>query len=228
MKTIQELDLDGYEAIKYVLERTYGSVSQAIAKLTLLSHPETVKQTDNKALFRVIRSFDQRGKHFEKEQLMYCDNTSPTLVFRWANWLPNSFGKRHFQFNHIYRLSKAANYYTSLANLCVTPSYIAKLTDSEGLGTAALLRYRSWEQYGFLPEGVATPVKPVDYDKLEWAPFLDPVPNVIKLIESQMLHSPKSTPARSAEKYGWLGTGSTKDMNRSVSVPPDVLSDMDS
>ena len=228
MKTLQELDLDGYKAVRYVLENTYGSINQAMARLTLFTHPETVKQTSNKALFRVIRSFDNRGKSSEQDQLMYCDNTSPTLAFRWANGLGSSFGKQHLQFNHIYRLSKEPNYYTSLANLCVTPSYVAKLTDSEGLGVDALLRYRSWDQYGFVPEGLSIPTKPTGYDDLEWAPFLDPIPKVLEVIKKQMLRSPKSTPALSAAKYGWLGTGSTEDLNSLTITPKDVLSDMDS
>ncbi|GAB4041752.1 hypothetical protein [Spirosoma gilvum] len=214
MKTLEEFGYNGYQALKYVLEKTYGSVNQAVASLSLFTHPATVQQTNNQALFRIVRDPNRRGEVLETERLMLCDNSSPAMAFCWANKLKRNFGKgeSHLQFNHIYRLSRVPEYYTSLANICVTPTYIAKLTDSKGSEVEALLQYRSRVIYNFLPKGYPEPVKPIGYDDLQWVPFLQETSNVIEVISKQMHKSSKSRPAKSAELYGWLGTNPSQNI----------------
>ncbi len=59
--------------------------------------------------------------------------------------------------------------YTALWNLCCTPAFLAKATDSDR-GLQAVLRYRSWELYGHRRVGTAEPVKPSGYETLTWHP----------------------------------------------------------
>jgi hypothetical protein len=52
------------------------------------------------------------------------------------------------QYSRIYTDAKSAEIYTSMANLCVTPAFLAKLTDTDD-DVSAVLRYRAYEVHGF-------------------------------------------------------------------------------
>ena len=54
------------------------------------------------------------------------DNTSPTLAFKWAAQQGRG---PDIQFNHIYTGTNDPDLYTALWNICVTPAFLAKLTD---------------------------------------------------------------------------------------------------
>ena len=204
LETLKDFDFNGYRALESVINKTYGSMSQAIASLTLFSHPETVAQTKNKALFRIIRAntIDRRGEISDNERVVLCDNYSPQRAFLWANSL-NYYQFKDVQFNHIYSLSNHAEYYTSLANICVTPVFLAKLTDTN-TAIKTLLQYRAFDLYDFIPEGFATPVKPQDYEGLEWAACLKEVPNLAQVLEKRMIKNAKSRICISANAFGWL------------------------
>lgn len=199
--TLRDYGYDGYSALEPLLRREYGTTNQALASLTVFTHPYTVRAAGHKALFPIIRSNVLRRKRVEGKPYFACDNTSPQLAFCWANgWKTSWRSGRHLQFNHIYDLSNHADYYTSLCNICVTPAYVAKLTDGKGSPGKALLKYRAWDIYdAFLPESMPKPEKPVGYDELRWASFPDPISDLRKVIEREMSGTPKSA----ALYFGW-------------------------
>lgn len=201
--TLKDFGFSGYEALKYVLEQSYGSVSQAVASLTLFSHPKTVAQTNNKALFRIIRATDvhQRGSILHEDKVVLCDNASPQRAILWAHSM-NYYQFKDVQFNHVYSLNQP-EYYTSLANLCITPAYLAKLTDTNE-EIKALLKYRVFDIYNFIPEGAKQPVKPANYESLIWAEYFPEVENLFEVIKQRMAKNAKSRINISAEKFGWL------------------------
>lgn len=178
MKTIHEFDLDGFSALRcLVIKSGYRSLAQAIASLTVFSHPKTVAQTSWKAVFPIIRNLKRRGEveKINGRCVGFDDNTSPTQAFMWANGL--SKRGRDLQFNHVYNCSTDPECYTNLANLCITPTFLAKLTDTDH-GIQEQLRYRAFDLYGWHPGGWQAPVKPEGYDDLNWADTIEPQSDV--------------------------------------------------
>ena len=61
-KTLHDFELNGYTALEELIRASvYTSIEQAVASLTLFSHPDTVRQTACKALFPTIRNAARPG-----------------------------------------------------------------------------------------------------------------------------------------------------------------------
>lgn len=177
----------------------YNNKFELVSNHTLFINPQTVGQTGNQNLFRIIRDFSKRGVVVEHEgsSVMCCDNMGPQHAFEWSI---GGLKKTDIQINHIYSLPKHVSAYTSLANLCATPAFIAKLTDSDD-DIISLLKFRSFDLYGFYID--KKPTKPVIYDSLIWMDS----PPIIEDLESALINrlrrSKKSRTAISARKLGW-------------------------
>jgi hypothetical protein len=207
MKTLSDFAYDGEAAIELLLNNSiYGSVEQAIASLAIFTHPNTVKQTANKALFRIRRykAGEKRKEIVTSERVILCDNYSPTSAFLWANNLRKG-DLKEIQYNHIYQKSYEPEYYTSLANICVTPAFLGKLTD-KNTKVKELLKYRVWIEYGFLPAGEPTPQKPLNYDSLTWAKYLPECSDLKKCILEKIDRMPNSRITLSIQNFGWIFT----------------------
>lgn len=203
MLTLHDLKLDGFEALNaLVAASVYGSVAQAVASLTIFSHPDTVAQTEARALFPIVRDFKRRGEVGEigGRLVGFDDNTSPTEAFSWANRI--SRRPRDLQFNHVYSRSDDPDSYTNLANLCVSPSFLAKLTDTDA-EVQSLLRYRAFDVFGWHPTDEPRPDKPAVYDDLIWARTLPPTEELRKVVEAQIAKRDNRT-TRMIEQTGWL------------------------
>jgi hypothetical protein len=205
MKTLTDFRYDGENAIETLLVNSeYGSVEQAIASLTLFTHPHTVKQTSNRALFRIRRykAGEKRKEILQTERVVLCDNLSPAEAFLWANGLTRN-KLRETQYNHVYQRAYDPEYYTSLANICVTPAFLGKLTD-KSKKVKQLLKYRVWIEYGFLPIGEPEPEKPTHYDSLIWANYLPACSNLRRCVLEKLETKPKSRIALSIQHFGWI------------------------
>jgi hypothetical protein len=191
--------LDG--ALEATLRRAgFESVVEAVAQHTVFLHPETVLQTQGKALFRVVRDAprrDQVGELPDGTRVMFDDNTVPTLAFLWSAGLVRP---RDVQFNHVWADSRSPDSYTALWNVCATPSFLAKPTDTDPV-VAAALRFRAWDLFGF---GLGEPVRPAGYDRLCWPEHPAPVPDLEGVLRRRMTEAPRSRPSRSARELGWL------------------------
>ena len=194
------MKINGHAALtKVLLERAgYKSLSQAIAEMAIFPHPDTVKQTKNNNLFQIIRSASFRGQI--ENGIMFDDNNSPARAFEWS--LAEQLFWKDVQFNHIYSDSKNVKIYTSLANICITPAFLSKLTDTDEV-IKHLLKYRSYELYGFCPEGEKTPKRPADYGSLYWHDFPNKVVNLEKVMRSRMFQCLKNRATISAIECGW-------------------------
>ena len=202
MKTLEEFEFNGYKVLEHLIT-PYVTVNQAIASLSVFTHPDTVKELGYKSLFSIVRAkkTDKRGSLIDGKNAIACDNTSTQLIFCWANGWPTSrrIG-HHLQFNHVYDVSDDPKYYTSLSNICVTPACVAKLTDGKKSEVKALLKYHIWRIYNeFVPEGELLPQKPLDYDKLEWANYPSPVDSVETVIRQRLTGNPK----KAFDYFGW-------------------------
>jgi hypothetical protein len=207
MKSLTDFEFDGEAAIENLLKNSeYGNIEQAIASLTIFTHPNTVKQTANKALFRIRRykAGEKRKDILDSERVVLCDNYSPAQVFLWANNLRKR-DLKEIQYNHVYPKSDDPEYYTSLANICVTPAFLGKLTD-KNTKVKQLLKYRVWIEYGFLPSGEPIPQKPSNYDSLTWEKYLPECSDLKKYIYEKIERMPKNRITLSIQKFGWIFT----------------------
>lgn len=205
---------DGKEALLQLASAAgYKSLSQLVAANTLFAHPNIVSQTKNKNLFRIVRDFPNRGKIIEHcgQQVMGCDNTGPQHAIEWSL---GGMTKSDIQINHIYSESKDVTLYTSLANLCATPTFIAKLTDTDK-EIKYLLQYRSYELYGFFKSEV--PKMPDRYDNLEWMKFVEPISDLEGFLRKRLATCPKSRTAVSAKELGWYFSDYEPDQDLALS-----------
>lgn len=203
LNTFANFHFDGLKALEAVIAASpYGTVEQAVASLSVFSHPDTVRQTGCRPFVRTVRDAARRGQVEERNGVLVGldDNKSPTDAFLWCNGLKRP---REAQFNHIYADSGDPESYTSLANLCVTPSFIAKLTDTDPR-VKALLRFRSYDLYGWVPAGLAIPEMPVEYSSLTWALPLPPVVDVKATSHAKMLRRPRDRTVQIVGRIGWV------------------------
>lgn len=203
-RTMVDFKLDGRAALDALIAGSqYRTVSQAVASLALFSHPETVRQTGGKALFPCIRNPRRVGQFepHEGREVLLDDNKSSTDAFLWANGL--SRRGPDTQFNHVYAASLDADAYTALPNICMTPAFIAKLTDTNER-VRQLLRYRSYQLYGWVPAGHDPPERPDEYETLEWAAPLPPIEDVRATVLNAMATKPKDRTVVAARRLGWL------------------------
>lgn len=207
MKTLSDFQNSGTGALEWVISHSpYGSVEQAIASLTLFSHPGTVAQTNNRALFPMVRDMVLRGQagEIDGRPIHYDDNSCVHATFLWANGLPTrtTFGK-DIQSNHVYSAPRDPDAYTCLANICVTPAFLAKLTDVH-YGIQRLLQWRVRQLYTWWPAGRGEPQKPDGYDALEWASTLPAVQDVAETLRQAMATKPKHRTVKAAQALGSL------------------------
>ena len=193
--------LDGAAALEDALGRGRHRLLEVVAKHTVFLPPETVTQTTNKALFPIIRrpKDDSRPLGTVVDGVMLDDNTSPTLAFLWA-----AQRKRgpDVQFNHIYQRPYDPGTYTALWNICVTPAFLAKLTDVHDDVIAALKR-RSFDLYRYVPEDEPAPEPPDGYDSLNWHHPPPPVSKLECVLRKRLNRAPKSRPAKACRQTGW-------------------------
>jgi hypothetical protein len=222
LKSLKDFGFDGKAVLRIVIEASeYRSIPQAVAALTLFSNPITVGQTNNENLFRVIRcrSMSDRGKPellVDGSRGMLDDNTAPTDAFIWANGISRS-AYQDVQFNHVWS-SNDVSMYTSLANICMTPAFLAKLTDTDG-NVRELLRFRAFDLFnGFALIG-NQPTMPQGYKDLIWAEPLPPVYDLEKRVRAEMIRKPKSRTVKSARELGWFFSSFMPDTTIKSSHP---------
>ncbi len=210
-RTFAEFDFDGSASFRsMVASSQYATIAQAIASLTSFTHPDTVRQTGGRAIFLSVRDPRRVGEIAEVggRKVLLDDNSSARDAFVWANKI--SRRGRDTQFNHIYAKSGDPDAYTALPNICMTPAFIAKSTDTND-EIKALIRFRSYDLYNWLPSDTEKPPRPEAYDNLQWAPPLEPVDDVRRAIEEAMRRKPKDRTVKSAVALGWLFGSASPD-----------------
>ena len=197
--------MDGIGALGVTLERAgYGSTLEAVAAHTLFLDPDTVDQTRGQPVFPVIRNPNRRGERTvaEGREVMFDDNTTPTLAFLWAARRKKG---PDVQYNHVFGDPRNPATYTALWNLCVTPAFLAKTTDgSNHPEVLSALRYRTLELYGYWPEGEERPSEPTGYRDLSWPDPPPAVPDLEGELRGRLAQAPASPPAKAARSIGWL------------------------
>lgn len=225
-KTLRELGYpDGEEALINALRGHYGSVlSEVVASLTIFPHPQTAEQVPG-ALFAMARppKSCMRNDFIKLEcgrEIVCDDNNGPHMAFIHANKLDYRPTSTQYQLNHVYGEkgdSKNPELFTDIRNLCLTPFFLARLTDTNSV-VKALIRWRVSELFGYNPRGIA-PGIPAGYtaEELKALPWATPLPKVKNVhITLQNAYDKfwirgkrkaGSRTHRAVEKCGWLLNG---------------------
>ena len=133
-------------------------------------------------------------------RVMLDDNRAAAVAFEWAHDIRD---RPDVQVNHVWQRSQDVGAYTALANLCLTPAFLAKLTDTDD-AIRALLRYRAFALFGYWPADAPSRTKPVDYERLAWAEPLPAVANIEQAFRTAMRSKPKDRVVACARELGWL------------------------
>jgi hypothetical protein len=206
LRTLADFAFEGKSALRAILATSpYRSAEQAVAALTMFTHPDTVRRLGAGPVFRIVRGpIPERGRVITLTDgpAMQDDNKGPTDAFLWANGLRLAAG-HDLQFNHVWGgCATDVACYTNLANLAVGPAFLAKLTDTDG-SIAGLLRYRSFELFGWTPPNASRPERPTGYDSLTWAPPLRAVADPEAALRTAMRTKPKDRTVTCARTLGW-------------------------
>ena len=175
--------IDGEKPLIELLEKNYGSLIKAIAQLTLFPPTEIVKKLGSKKVVNAMRyskSIKTKNKEGEVTKIgnmhyLLDGNCIPDTIFKacFKNIGNNNFFDRdqsNTQLNHIYpsAISQNPEIHSNLAKLCLTPNFIAYLTDKEGV-VINLLQFRAYQLYDYNPKGIDFNTKTYDeFINIEW------------------------------------------------------------
>lgn len=193
--------MDGLAALEAVLGAE--NLLPVVASHAVFLHPDTVRQAGQTAMFPIVRAegAERRGAIIDwgHSRVVACDNLSPTHAFLWAA----ERGKGpDIQFNHVWPGKRDPTLYTALWNICVTPAFLAKLTDNHPVVKAAI-RCRAHDLYGYLPKGQARPAEPPGFSSLSWAPHPPPIANLETVFRRRMASVGSSRCTIAAKQLGW-------------------------
>jgi len=206
-KTIGEFNWNGAGALEYVLAASpYHGVEQAVASLAAFTNPETVAQANGHNLFRIVRGpIPQRGQivdYRDGGQVLLDDNTGPTDAFLWANGVRRG-QYSDVQFCHIWQAADDVQAYTNLANICVLPAFLAKLSDTHPR-IVLMLRWRAEQLYGWRPSTASSVPHDPTFEHLEWAAPLKPNDALEETLRTEMATKPRSRTTTSCREIGWV------------------------
>jgi hypothetical protein len=235
---LTEPALNGLKELEAVLVNTeYGSVVAAVAAHARFLHPEMVRQTAGSALFPIVRwqpkaepdLFRRVGTVDGDREVVFDDNTSPRDAFLWAAGLPAYSSNRYpdYVFTHIWdrdegdrgarKYARDPDAYTALWNVCATPAFLAKTTDTLPEVREAL-RFHAYKHYGARPAAAPEPKEPNGYSKLPWRAW---IPARAQQLEDMLrdrlnrkrLNVTNPHPALvAAREIGWLFSGGKRDL----------------
>ena len=195
--------LDGTAALAAVIERAgWSTVAAAVAAHAVFLDPATVAQAGGRAIVPSVRNMGHRrqlGQLPDGRRVLFDDNASPTDAFLWA---ANRIKGPDVQFNHVWPGASDPDAYTALWNLCCTPAFLAKATDSDP-DVQAVLRYRSWELYGCRPAGTPEPIRPRGHETLRWHPSPPPIGDLEAAFRERMRAAPGRGLVLAARSIGW-------------------------
>jgi hypothetical protein len=199
----REAILDGAKALDDLVARSgWPSVEAVVAANTVFLPPDTVAQAGVGAMFPIVRDQMRRGQLGELadgRKVLFDDNATPTDAFLWA---ANRIKGRDVQFNHVWSRPSDPDSYTALWNVCCTPAFLAKTSDSHP-GVVSMLRYRSFELYGAVPAGVGDPQRPDGYEELTWAAMPPSIEDLEGVFRSRMRSAILRRASVAAREIGW-------------------------
>lgn len=142
--------------------------------------------------------------------MMIDDNKGPTDAFTWVHGIAKT-QYQDVQFSHIWAESRDVGVYTNLANICVLPAFLAKLSDVH-TSVRAILQFRAFTLYaGWRPDSKPIPVKPAGYDDLLWAEPHPAITDVEGAYRRAMKTKQKDRTTTSARDVGWVFSGYQPD-----------------
>lgn len=194
---------DGTAALAETLRLAgWRSVESAVAAHTVFLHPDTVRQTEGRALFPVVRDPNRRGQFGslpDGRQVLFDDNATPTDAFLWS---ADRVKGPDVQFNHVWSRPSDPDSYTALWNLCCTPAFLAKTSDTHA-GVKAALKFRAFQLYGYLPVGEPEPSEPPGFADLRWAAMPTAMPGLEAALRTRLRAARLRRATQAAVRLGW-------------------------
>ena len=194
---------DGTAALADTLRLAgWRSVESAVAAHTVFLHPDTVRQTEGRALFPVVRDPTRRGQFGtlpDGRAVLFDDNATPTDAFLWS---ADRVKGPDVQFNHVLSRPADPDSYTALWNLCCTPAFLAKTSDTHD-GVKAMLKFRAYQLYGYLPADEPAPVEPEGFGELRWAVMPDALPDLEAALRGRLRAARMRRATQVAVRLGW-------------------------
>lgn len=138
----------------YGLPDRQSAIEAAILETTYFIHPDVVRHTECLPILRARRVNEGERRHSLVGEEFVSDNFPPDYVFRAAMAERREQGSTHLC--HIYSKNREARdtfFYTNLANLCLMPSFLAKLADTNNQ-VVEFLKECSYSLFGFDPYGI--------------------------------------------------------------------------
>lgn len=174
------MDTDRYDGSSLLVEASRKhkiNLSLLVAETALWANPEVHKRLleENKSgafypnVRRARKGREKRGDVVGGVKL--DDNTYANYAIRQAIGIPPKNNKLiGFATCHIWPLTcYDEKYHTAIPNLVLLPASLASLTDHNPI--QAVLQYRSFELYKWVPDGEQRPRKPRDYPDCWKRPF---------------------------------------------------------
>lgn len=183
-------NINGSTVLAEAVREMRVDLAALVARCSIWAHPETVhalqKAEKNAVWFPATRRKklgERRGSKIDGCKI--DDNTAANLAIKLA-----VFGERvikGFHTCHVWQGScYDARYHTSICNLVLVPAPLAGLTDYDKI-VATSLKRRSYELYGWYPEGEATPVAPTGYpEESSWRPFQARPPRAVAALARRL------------------------------------------
>ena len=169
---------DGSSLLKEAAKKHGINLSVLVAETSLWANPEVHRQLlkDNKngAFYPNVRRA-KKGEGIETlvGGVRLDGNTYANYAIKYAIGIPpKSEGKIiGFETCHIWPLTcYDEKYHTAIPNLVLLPAPLASLTDHDS-EIQAILQYRSFELYKWIPNGKQRPQKPENYPTCWRRPF---------------------------------------------------------
>ena len=173
--------IEGHTPFLNILRSHYGEVDdQTVLRRAVLDNcyfldPSVVSQAENLPIFRARRKRGGETPETIVDGFHVSQNLPPDLAFFVAT--PDTRDRSSVQLCHIYGGTGEARdpfYYTNLANLCLLPNFLVKLSDTNTY-IKNLLKGCSFALYNFAPQGEISPeyVDGIDPMQLKKTSLLD-------------------------------------------------------
>lgn len=169
--------IDGNTLLTKALDELRIDLSRLVARCSIWVHPEVFHRLNsfrpNAVWFPDCRRVRVGEKVKSKvDGVCLDDNSKANLAIKNAVFAGSKHDCKGMHACHVWPKScYNVRYHTSLANIVLLPAALAGFSDYDD-DIAEMLKSRSFQLFGWVPENEARPVRPASYpDELEWAPL---------------------------------------------------------
>jgi len=186
--------VDGNQLLKEGTQFLNVDLSLLVARCSIWVHPDVFHRVNalrpNAVWFpNCRRAWTKRGEKAKTrvDGVHLDDNSKANLAIKQAIFAGAHADCRLMHACHIWPgTCYDTRYHTALANIVLLPAPLAGLSDYDTM-ISSILRFRSFELFGWHPAEVMTPERPEKYPNDEiWRPFIPIQPSILARIKRFM------------------------------------------